>query len=62
MHQLAQATRQTVADLAQRVGMGQLAEQHRNQLRSATEPFAARSALCFFTSAANSSFGKCCSS
>jgi hypothetical protein len=38
MHQHAQATRQTVADLAQGVGTGQLAEQHRDQLRWATEP------------------------
>src|SRR5439155_16158234 len=37
MNQFAQAATQTLADLTQRVGMGELAEQHRHQLRPATE-------------------------
>jgi hypothetical protein len=37
MNQLAQTTGQPVADLAQRVGVSQLAEQHRHQLCTATE-------------------------
>ena len=39
MNQLAQTTGQPVADLAQRVRVSQLAEQHRDQLRPATEAF-----------------------
>ena len=35
MHQFAQATAQAVADLAQRIGMAELAEQHRDELRPA---------------------------
>src|SRR4051794_7209469 len=41
MNQFAQAATQTIADLTQRVGMGELAEQHRHQLRPATEAFGA---------------------
>jgi len=41
MNQFAQAAAQTIADLTQRVGMGELAEQHRHQLRPATEAFGA---------------------
>jgi len=41
MHQFAQATAQAVANLAERIGMGELAEQHRDQLRPAREPFRA---------------------
>ena len=32
MHQFAQATAQAIANLASRIGMGELAEQHRDQL------------------------------
>ena len=39
MNQLAQTTGQPVADLAQRVRVSQLAEQHCDQLRPATEAF-----------------------
>jgi hypothetical protein len=39
MNQLAQTTGQPVADLAQRVGVSQLTEQYRDQLRPATEAF-----------------------
>jgi hypothetical protein len=35
--QFAQATGQSIADIAQRIGVSQLAEQHRDQLRPATE-------------------------
>ena len=41
MNQFAQATAQTIADLAQRIGMGKLAEQHRDQLRPAAKAFGA---------------------
>ena len=41
MHQFAQATAKTVADLAQRVGVGKLAEQHRDQLRPAAKTLGA---------------------
>ena len=41
MNQFAQATAQAVADLAQRIGMGELAEQHRDQLRPAAKAFGA---------------------
>src|SRR5436305_15175585 len=41
MNQFAQAATQTIADLTQRVGMGELAEQHRHQLRPATEALGA---------------------
>jgi hypothetical protein len=37
MHQLAQAATQAIADLAQRVGVGELTEQHRDELSPATE-------------------------
>ena len=39
VHQFAQATGESVADLVQRIGVRQLAEQHGNQLRSAAEAF-----------------------
>jgi hypothetical protein len=39
MDQLAQATAQAVANLAQRIGVGELAEQHRDQLRPAAKAF-----------------------
>jgi hypothetical protein len=39
MHQFAQATSQTMTNLPQRVGVCQLAEQHRHQLRPAAETF-----------------------
>jgi hypothetical protein len=38
---LAEATAQTIADLAERIGMGELAEQHRDQLRPAAKTFGA---------------------
>src|ERR1035437_7619374 len=41
MNQLAQATAQAVANLAQRIGVGELAEQHRYQLRPAAKTFGA---------------------
>ena len=37
MHQFAQAAAQTVADFAERIGMGELAEQHRDQLGPAAK-------------------------
>jgi hypothetical protein len=37
VHELAQTTRESIADLSQRVGTRQLAEEHRNALRPATE-------------------------
>ena len=39
VNQFAQTTGKPVADFAQRVDVGQLAEQHRDQLRPATEAF-----------------------
>jgi hypothetical protein len=41
MNQFAQAAAQTIADLAQRVGVGELAEQHRDQLSPAAEALGA---------------------
>jgi hypothetical protein len=41
MHQLAEATAQAVANLAQGIGMGELAEQHRDQLGTAAKAFGA---------------------
>jgi hypothetical protein len=48
MHQLAEAAGESVADLAQRVRMSQLAKQHRDQLRSATEAFGRPFCFMFF--------------
>ena len=39
MHQAPQAATQTVADLAQRIGASQLAEQHGDELRPAGKAF-----------------------
>ena len=39
MHQLPHAAGEAVADLTQRVGMGQLTKQHGGELRPACEPF-----------------------
>jgi hypothetical protein len=39
MNQLAQATAQAVTNLALRIGMGELAEQYRDQLRPAAKAF-----------------------
>jgi hypothetical protein len=41
MNQLAQAAAQAVTDLAQRIGVGELEEQHRDQLRPAAKAFGA---------------------
>ena len=41
MDQFAQATAQAVANLAQRIGVGELAEQHRDQLGPAAKAFGA---------------------
>jgi hypothetical protein len=41
MHQFAQATAQAVANLAKRISMGELAEQHRDQLGPAAKTFGA---------------------
>ena len=48
MNQLAQTTAQTVANLAQRIGMGELAEQHLDQLRPAAKTFGAPFRIVFF--------------
>ena len=48
MNQLAQATAQAVANLAQRIGVGELAEQHRDQLRPAAKAFGAPFRIVFF--------------
>jgi hypothetical protein len=48
MNQLAQATAQAVANLAQRIGMGELAEQHRDQLRPAAKTLGAPFRIVFF--------------
>jgi hypothetical protein len=37
MNQFAQATAQAVADLAQRIGVGELTKEHRNELRPTGE-------------------------
>jgi len=47
MNQLAQATAQAVANLAQGIGVGELAEQHRDQLRPAAKTFGAPFRLVF---------------
>jgi hypothetical protein len=47
MNQFAQAAAQTIADLAQRVGVGELAEQHRDQLSPATEALGAPLGIVF---------------
>jgi hypothetical protein len=41
MNQFAQTTVQAVANLTKRTGMGELAEQHRDQLRPAAKAFGA---------------------
>ncbi len=48
MNQFAQATAQAVANLAQRIGVGELAEQHRDQLRPAAKAFGAPFRIVFF--------------
>ena len=48
MNQLAQATPQAVANLAQRIGVGELAEQHRDQLCPAAKAFGAPFRIVFF--------------
>jgi len=64
VNQFAKATGKPVADLAQGIGMSQLAWQ--NSIATnwvlQVKPLAPRSAPCFFTSAANSKPGKCRSS
>jgi hypothetical protein len=48
MNQLAQTTAQAVANLAQRISVSELAEQHRDQLRPAAKTFGAPFCIVFF--------------
>jgi hypothetical protein len=48
MNQLAQTTAQAVANLAQRISVSELAEQHRHQLRPAAKTFGAPFCIVFF--------------
>ena len=41
MNQFSEATAEAIADLAEGIGMSELAEQHRDQLRPAAEAFGA---------------------
>ena len=58
MNQFAQATAQAVADLAQGVGVGQLAEQHRDQLGPAAKAFGAPFGVVFLDQRSELSSGK----
>jgi hypothetical protein len=51
VNQLAEAAGQTVADLTQGVGVGQLAKQHRGQLRPASIALGVALALVLFDQA-----------
>jgi hypothetical protein len=48
MNQFAQTTAQAIANLAQRIGMRELAEQHRHQLRPTAKTFGAPLRFVFF--------------
>ena len=58
MNQAAQTAGQPVADLAQGVGVGQLAEQHRNQLCPAAKAFGAPFGVVFLDQRSELSSGK----
>jgi hypothetical protein len=59
MNQLAYATAQAVVNLAKRIGVGELAEKHRDQLRPAAKTLGASFRVVLLTSAPNSVTGKC---
>jgi hypothetical protein len=62
VHKIARAAGKPIADIAQRIRVCELAEQHCDQLRPATEALGRSFGTVLFTSPANSRTGKCRSS